>query len=352
MIKGHYFDGKSSKKAVATLRIDNVGHYYFDNIEYATGNFSDLTISPRIANTARYIGLPGGAQFETLENDAVDTLVKQFSRRRSHGLVHRLENNKSTVIVSVLLVVVFTWAFLQFGVPHFSKSIAMMLPEEVSKSLGQGVLKVLDDQWLKETELDKKRQTELQALFVELVENTESPTHLKLELRKGGTLQANAFALPDGTIVFTDELINLAVDNREIAAVMLHEIGHISHRHSIRAVIQQFSVAVFVMAITGDVSTSSSVITAIPVLIVEAGFSQEMEWEADTYALNHMLTLNINPNYFADMMTKLAASHEKLCGDDCSNTNAKRDHTLYDYLSTHPPSEDRIDRFRRVGTTK
>lgn len=46
---------------------------------------------------------------------------------------------------------------------------------------------------------------------------------------------ANAFALPDGTLVVTDELVELAGDNDdEVLAVLAHELGHIHERHGLR----------------------------------------------------------------------------------------------------------------------
>src|SRR5437764_1298137 len=67
---------------------------------------------------------------------------------------------------------------------------------------------------------------------------------IRLLVRNSEQLGANALALPDGTIVVTDWMVRLVQtrDNRlddagkdQLAAVLAHEVGHIEHRHTARA---------------------------------------------------------------------------------------------------------------------
>lgn len=361
MVKGFFFDGKNSSKTQATFSVDSGGRYHLDTVSDVNGLFSEIKVSSRIGNTARYLAFPNGSQFETLDNDAIDILVRKFSGQSSAGLIHKLESTKVIIISTLVTMIVFSWLFIQFGVPHFSRQIAMMLPEDVPRLLGQGVLESMDKHMLSPSELDDSRQKELQDLFNKLKTKTRGAGFTNLELRKGNRVGANAFALPDGTIVFTDEIIALADNLQEIEAIMFHELGHIKYRHAIRSVIQQFSLALFVMVVTGDVSTSSSLITALPVVLVEAGYSQDMEWEADTFALSNMILYSVDPVHFANIMTRLEESHRKTGNSDCNKEDKAKDceqHTasdkkstdeksLMDYLSTHPPTAQRIERFRQ-----
>ena len=366
MIKGSYFNGETSEKKDVSLYYKNDGLIGFNEISVDEIQFHLIKVSSRIGNTPRYINFPDGSQFETDDNIAIDEMVKKLANDPLHGLAHKLESAKAFVLFTVLAVILFGWLFIQYGVPALSKQIAELLPDEASQYMGQGVLEAMDKTWFAESQLDEKKQNELRVLFNDLLKNIEGSQNYKLKFRLGGKIKANAFALPDGTIVFTDELVNLAENNLEITAIMLHEIGHLKNRHSIRATIQQFSLAMFVMVVTGDVSTSSSVITAIPVMLVESGFSQGMETEADTYSLEYMRSHKIDPNYFAVMMEKLAASYtpeyitcmEKAnkhvnkiqCITEAVKLNKKEesnaDKSTTDYFSTHPASKERIERFR------
>ena len=370
MIKGSYFNGETSDKKDVSLYYKEDGLVGFSELDVDDVKFNDIDISSRLGNTPRYLNFPNGSQFETLDNIAIDEMVEKLANDPLHGLAHKLESAKSFVLFTVVAVVLFGWLFVQYGIPAFSKQIAELLPEEASQYMGQGVLDAMDKGFFSESKLSKKRQKELTDLFNSLLRNIEGSKNYQLKFRLGGKIKANAFALPDGTIVFTDELINLAENDLEIASIMLHEIGHLKNHHSLRATIQQFSLGMFVMVVTGDVSTSSSIITAIPVMLVESGFSQGMEIEADTYSLEYMRKQKIDPNYFAIMMEKLEASYSveyTSCMESISskeNARIKRikcindavklskaessegEKSTMDYFSTHPSSKERIDRFK------
>jgi len=368
-IKGSYFDGQTSGKKDVWLYYKENGLLGFTDTNITETPFASVQISSRIGNTPRFINFPDGAQFETNDNDAIDVMVKTFNSSLFQGLIHKLESAKTFVIATTIGLVVFGWLFVQYGLPYTSKKIAERLPDKASHYLGQGVLDILDKQWFSKTKLSDEKQQVLQSLFQELKTNIEGSNNYKLVFRTGGDIGANAFALPDGTIVMTDELINLTDDNLDIASIMLHEIGHLKQRHSLRATIQKSGLAIFIVAITGDVSTSSSVITAIPYVLIESGFSQDMETEADSFALDYMLSHQINPEHFAIMMEKLIASfsdkyidcieqtEEKSTVLECIElavehnraTTTKPSKNLLDYFSTHPSSEERIERFKSIA---
>jgi len=361
MIKGVYFDGVTSDKKEVFLYVTETGRIGFDGVNKEPLSFEMIKVSPRIGNSARYIELQDGAQFETDDNDAIDDVVKSLSPEKFNGFIYRLESVKRFVLLMVFMVVFFAWGFIQYGVPYFSREIATMLPEDASEYLGQGILETLDESWFEDSQLPEVRKKELTAVFNDLLVKA-GEENIVLEFRNSEKIGANAFALPNRIIVFTDDLINLSNSNDEIISIMLHEIGHLDNLHSLRATIQRFSLAMFVMVITGDVSTSSSIITALPVVLLEAGYSREIEAEADTYALEKMLMLHINPVSFATIMEKLEASHSSKyiqcrknaensleeCLDvviQVKNESGKGDEVIMSYLSTHPLSKDRMKRF-------
>lgn len=362
MIKGIYFDGETSSKKDVTLYYKENGLIGFENFNVNDVSFDSVSISSRVGNTPRYINFQNGSLFETNDNAAVDAMVELLSKNSFLGLAHKLESTKSIILLTVITVILFTWSFIQFGIPLFSKQIAEHLPDDASQHMGKGVLEAMDKSWFSKSNLSEERKKRLRVLFKDLLQNIEGNKNIELIFRKGGKIRANAFALPNGTIVLTDELINLAENDLEIVSIMLHEIGHLENKHSLRAAVQQFSLAMFMMAITGDVSTSSSIITAIPVMLVESGFSQEMETEADTYSLGYMIKHNIKTEFFASMMEKLEASYMTeytSCIEENINTiqcitNAVKinkeqisneNDNLIDYFSTHPASKERISRF-------
>ena len=361
-ITGQYSDGKTSHCMETRLYLTDEGCIGLEGINKKAVTFAAINISSRIGNTPRHVDFPDGAHFETADNEGIDRIIKQASGRRRHNLVHALESSRRWVFTTLLVVVFFGWGFIQFGIPYFSKEIAFMVPDEHAHLLGDGVLDSLDEHLMQASELSKTRQQDLQQAFAVLLDTLDL-NNIRVVFRKSNTIGANALALPDGTVVFTDDLINLAADNNEIVAVMLHEIGHLQYRHSLRRVIQGASLAVFVAVITGDVSTSSAIITGLPVLLVESGYSRDMETEADEFALQYMLRYAIDPAYFSTMMQKLQVSRQcathqadiqeclrkaiDTANENQGITQEKKD--IRQYFASHPLTKERVARFKNAA---
>ncbi|WP_156491994.1 M48 family metallopeptidase, partial [Oleiphilus sp. HI0123] len=173
---------------------------------------------------------------------------------------------------------------------------------------------------------------------------------MKIEFRKSESIGANAFALPSGTIIFTDEMVKLAENQEQLETIMLHEIGHIAHRHSLRRLIQQSSLALFIVIVTGDISTTSQAILALPGVLLQAGYSQKMELEADDFALKHLQEFGLHPEDFITLMENLE-SQEKDQGanepeENIGSVEPKQESEIQGYFSSHPSTSERLERFR------
>jgi len=162
---------------------------------------------------------------------------------------------------------------------------------------------------------------------------------LEIMFRKGGRIGPNAFALPSGTIIFTDEMIHIAEHDDELLAVLSHEIGHIVHRHGMRTLIQDSIFGFVLLAITGDVSGSSELFLGLPVLLTELAYSRKFEKEADEYALITMRTHGIPPFRFASLMRRIENRRSSASGIASGK--------WINYLSTHPLTEERLKEFEK-----
>ena len=168
---------------------------------------------------------------------------------------------------------------------------------------------------------------------------------------------ANAFTLPNGTIVFTDEMVNLATNDHELIAILGHEIGHVVHRHILRRMIQNSSTSILILFITGDVSSASSLVLALPSLLFNLSYSRDFEIEADDFAYNFLIKNNLDPDSFAQIMQRLKYYNSKKlnCNDSeiemCQKNEALDKNEgefikqITPYLSTHPDTENRIRKF-------
>ncbi len=375
MIQGTLFGGRTSSGQEVSLHCNSQGQVSVEGGNTASLHFSELKISPRIGQTSRYVTFPNGSQFETDNNDAIDALLVQWqsSESKIQRALHRLESHWRNVSLSVIFLVFFGWGLVQYGIPHFSRELALAAPAKISQLLGDSVLKSIEEIWVQESTLGQIQQQELTAQFQALVPNDEY--EWQILFRQGGILGANAFALPNGTIVMTDELVQLAHNQQQLISIMAHEVGHVIHRHGLRTLIQKSSLAVLLVLVTGDVSTSSSIITALPAILIEAGYSQTMEREADTYALEYLQQQKIDPIVFAEIMHLLeyhqnnptcqSSAHASDTTDetsqhpDCVNPDKQNmtpdrapesdQKSINNYFSTHPSTHERIERFRQAS---
>lgn len=332
-LSARFFDGKSSQAQSVRLLLgkDARVHVLGDGINRALA-LTELDIAPRIGNTPRSLRLPDGAQIEISDNNLLDDYLRQHQPRPFQAWVHYLESHIGYVLLAVVLTSSFTWGMLTEGIPWLAEQAAYALPTEVDRKLGQGTLTLLDRGFLEPSQLPTEDRQRLSERFQDMAALLAAGEPYRLEFRGGGKIGANALALPSGIIVLTDELVALSENDDEVASVLAHEIGHLAHRHSIRMVMQDSALVLLVTAITGDAFSTSSLVAALPTVLAHAQYSQAFETEADAFAYEYLTQANIPTQVFADMMLRIA-------GDDADSAVAQ-------YLSSHPGTQERIQRFR------
>ena len=151
--------------------------------------------------------------------------------------------------------------------------------------------------------MSTKQQQEISNLYYQTLK-PDNPA--KLLFRKGGSIGANAFAVPNNTIVLTDELVKLAKHDNEILAVLAHEQGHLKERHSLQQALRGIGTGVFLLAVTGD---AADFLDSLPIILVSAQYSQAFELEADLYAVNELKRLSVPPGHLSDFLQRLHEAH-------------------------------------------
>jgi Zn-dependent protease with chaperone function len=131
----------------------------------------------------------------------------------------------------------------------------------------------------------------------------------------------------------TDQLVQLAQHDREVLAVIAHELGHVERRHSLRLALQSIGAGVLLVAITGDIGSFSDLAAGLPSLLLQSGYSRDMEREADAYALVWLDATCIPPQHFADILSRLDKSTPDAAG----------------LLASHPGTGARIRPFLEAG---
>lgn len=339
-LHGYLYNGKTSKREQACLVINDAGLVRCDMLLEESIHFNDINISSRVGNTARYLDFADNRRFETLNNDQVDSLCQQWKSSKT-GIAHRLERNLALVAIAVIVLSIGSFATVKWGIPAASGPITTLIPTSLDKHLGKQTLALMDGNMMQESTLPVEKQQELQTLFSTLTTNDDKLNLLFRDIKD----TPNAFALPDGTIVMTDKLVDISENNEQLASILLHEIAHVQERHTIQGLVRQSSLSILLILVSGDINTASTMLVLLPTWIAKAQYSQSLEWDADTYALKQMQQRNMDTNAFSNIMAILEASAPEEQNDDDNTDNQEID-KLFDYLSSHPTSDKRIARFR------
>ncbi|MFQ5631895.1 MAG: M48 family metalloprotease, partial [bacterium] len=332
-ITAYFYDGKTSQRKEVQVYFEPYGQIRIAGLERDLSySFSEIRVSPRVGNTPRSIFLPGGAKCETPDNDAIDAVLKRQGKGRGHAFVHKLESKPGYILLSLVLTVFGLWGFIEYGIPALAKRVAYSLPESADAVLGRDGLQFMDRALFSPSELEDKQQSQLVSLFNDMTQGLGDEHDFRLEFRKSERVGANAFALPSGIIVVTDDLVLLARHQNELESVLAHEIGHVIHRHTLRSMLQNSAAVLVLASITGDVTSITALSSAMPTMLLEAKYSRAFEIEADQFALDYLRWNNIPTEHFANILLRL------------EQENGYNSET-HSYLSSHPATSDRVKMF-------
>ncbi len=147
---------------------------------------------------------------------------------------------------------------------------------------------------------------------------------------------ANAFALPGGRVVLFRGLIANAGDASEVAGVLAHEMGHVTHRHGTQAILRGLGIEVLFGLMLGDLG--EGLFGGIGATLMSLSHSREAEAEADQVALALLDHTGIGAR-------GLAAFFERLAEDGPDLPAALQ------LLSSHPSHEARARLFARAKSS-
>ena len=147
----------------------------------------------------------------------------------------------------------------------------------------------------------------------------------------------NAFALPGGYLYVTRGLLALANDSAELAAVISHEMAHVTANHGIqrRRAEQEAGIAEKVAqdVLAGDPNARAAVIRGKLRL---AEFSRNQELEADAISIKQIGEAGFDPFAAARFLRSMSAYTQ-------FRSVSGADDPSLDFLASHPSSQRRID---------
>ena len=328
MIRGTYLDGKTSAHKTVEVHFGPETMRILGLEETLEVPLRSVDVSESLGDTHRSILLGDGARIDVPNSPELDQIG---GRHGVFSLVDALERRWAYSALAVVFVIGVCWAIVTISIPIAAKHLAAAIPVKLDEAIGTNGLKLLDRFHFEPTGLAEQEQTAILERFRPIVQYAQSDHQFRLEFRSGRRVGANAFALPSGIIVITDQLVELSANHEELDGVLGHEVGHIVNRHSLRRLLQSSATAMLLATFTGDLASLSSLAASIPTVLVQTGYSRDFEREADRYAYEYLEFANIPARRFTDILQRLEASH----GGGVEGPLG--------YLSTHPPSSERVE---------
>jgi predicted Zn-dependent protease len=143
--------------------------------------------------------------------------------------------------------------------------------------------------------------------------------------------EVNAFALPGGFVTVNSGLLESAETGDEVAAVLSHEIHHVTRRHGTRRMLRELGSSIVLSSIFGGTHV------AVPASVVHDfasnAYSRDEESEADRLGLALMIKAGIDPRGMSRFFERLARSSL----------------TPPAILSTHPDPGDRAELSKKAA---
>ena len=355
MIQGVWFSQGRAQKYDATLQVRAQSYVIsVEGGELLQGDLNQLTVSDRIGNVERKLTLSDGSVFASRENDAIDDLLQ--ANRNGPGLIHFLESRVAWILLALVITIGSAIAGFRWGVPLASEFIAHALPHKTNALIANETLSFLDEFTFKPSQLSAAKQNRIRDHFRErLVPLDEKNQHLKYTLHfrawdYAGKSIPNALALPSGDIIVTDQFINLSQNQAQIDSVLLHEMGHVVHRHSLQKLIETTLIGATMVMISGDSNSAVDMGVGLGSIMVTSHYSRNHEYEADAYAFEKMLQAGIDPQAFAKIMQRMqhfmnSKQHERKNNRTArlpASTEKPPLGKIIDYLSSHPSTEKRV----------
>ncbi len=290
------------------------------------GDLTRTEISTRVGRIPRRITFADGSLFETEDNDAVDFWLKRHGKS---SFVHELERFHPRLVAFVVAVFLLAGLIYRYAVPALVEVAVVVTPPAVTQWMASGTLLSLDQAVFSESRLPEIRQAEIRQAFNQVAAlSSRGVAGYTLNFRQGGAIGPNAFALPDGTLVITDELIELADSDIDmIIGVLAHEIGHVEQEHSLRQLYRAAGMAGLIMLIAGDVGAAGEDILTNGAALMSLSHSRDAENEADRISVELMAKAGRDPRAIGRFFARL---EEKLGVDGDSS-----------FLSTHPGTAER-----------
>jgi Zn-dependent protease with chaperone function len=307
MIQGRYIDGRTALVHAAevelgqeALTIDAAGarhSWAYSELRRADDGNGRIILRQRKQDTGERL---------TLEMDAAGALrlaAPHLFTARAQGVEH------PGVVGGVMAGAWSLAALFLVGVPFAADPIARYMPAQYREQIGDvawaqvnAISEICDD--------SDEAEAILNGVAYRMIEASGVPQRDEIWISIVDAPMPNAFALPDNSIIVTDDLIAMAEHPDEVTGVIAHEIAHIEENHVMQGIVRQIGAGIFFDVVFGGAGAGQALALA-SMNLSGLRYTRDDEAEADGRGLAYLDASGINPGPFADLFDRLSEMMEE-----------------------------------------
>ncbi len=291
----------------------------------------EMVIQAPVGSLPYKILLAEGHLFEAENNQETKKFLEFCQKPNAESWLSYLEQKKTVILVGIIILAGLVITVPKYGLPWMGDQVAHWIPQSWLMMAGDETLEILDESFFSPSELAPQDQDQFTKEFNRMASLVLKDQTARLVFRQSEEIGPNAFALPGGRVVLTDELVEIAEDQAGVIGVLAHELGHVQLKHPARRLVRSLMALALVSLIFDDAATFAEELAAISGSLISLAYTREFEEEADRAGKEILVGAGLSPIPLADLLQKLSDG----CEENCSQ--------LPEWLTTHPSVPSRIE---------
>ncbi len=286
----------------------------------------------RLGSLPSTLVFPGGWRFQSHDHEAVDALLGAAGTDR----LHLWEAYRPHLILVVALTFGSAFAVWRWGLGALVAVAVALTPDALPSAIDDGHIAIADRTLADPSALSDAERDRVRQILGRLKAVAPEPrfADYKLVFRSMPKIGPNAFSLPGGTILVTDQMVRSFPEPDVLAGVLGHEIVHVAEAHGLKQVYRSLGTYLLVAVIVGDVGPILDDLLLEGGLLLSLSYSRDHEWEADRTGMELAARAGYDPAALALFFERMTAG-ERAAGSS--------------WLSTHPATGERILEIRRYA---
>ncbi len=332
-ISGKLYLSGQSKSLPAVLKGFDGGFWLRSNSEEINLELrrDEMVIQAPVGSLPYKILLAEGHLFEAENNQETKKFLEFCQKPNAESWLSYLEQKKTVILVGIIILAGLVITVPKYGLPWMGDQVAHWIPQSWLMMAGDETLEILDESFFSPSELALQDQDQFTKEFNRMASLVLKDQTARLVFRQSEEIGPNAFALPGGLVVLTDELVEIAEDQAGVIGVLAHELGHVQLKHPARRLVRSLMALALVSLIFDDAATFAEELAAISGSLISLAYTREFEEEADRAGKEILIGAGLSPIPLANLLRKLSDG----CEENCSQ--------LPEWLTTHPSVPSRIE---------